>query len=133
MEYEIKNKNSKFYLPSVEFWIMDDLGLTLRQGMLYKLIMFKDYLTWDNPYIAYTLRCSESTIKRELDELENKEVIIRKTKIYGSKARRVMVALYTVQGHRRWTDVNDLITQGFIKIEAEMGKYRHYKRRKNDV
>ena len=36
-EYHIKNENSELYLPKVEFWILDDLGLNLRQVMLYKI------------------------------------------------------------------------------------------------
>ena len=117
-EYHIKNENSELYLPKVEFWILDDLGLNLRQAMLYKIILQKGYLVWNSEYIGVVLRCGSKTVKRDVAELAERGLIHKSVVTYNGKLRWVLVALYTELGARTDESVRNLVEQGMCKLRA---------------
>ena len=117
-EYEIKNRNSELYLPKVEFWILDDLGLNLRQAMLYKIILQKGYLVWNSEYIGVVLRCDAKTVMRDVATLCEKDVIQKMTLNCNGKRRWVLVANYTEEGKRALSETNILLNQGLQKLKA---------------
>lgn len=117
-EYEIKNKNSELYLPKVEFWILDDLELNLRQAMLYKIILQKGYLVWNSEYIGVVLRCDSKTVKRDVATLHERGLIEKSNVVCNGKKRWVLVVNYTEQGHRPAAEVANLLNQGLQKLKA---------------
>ena len=117
-EYEIKNRNSELYLPKVEFWILDDLGLNLRQAMLYKIILQKGYLVWNSEYIGVVLRCDAKTVMRDVAALCEKHIIQKMTLNCNGKRRWVLVANYTEEGKRDLSETNILLNQGLQKLKA---------------
>lgn len=128
-EYEIKNKNSELYLPKVEFWILDDLGLSLRQAMLYKIILQKGYLVWNSEYIGVVLRCGSKTVKRDVAELTERGLIHKSVVTYNGKLRWVLVALYTELGARTEESVRNLVEQGMCKLRALYNSKNWYGKR----
>lgn len=117
-DYEIINKNEGIYLPRVDFWIMDDLGLNLTEAMLYSMILVKSYLVWNSEYIGYVLRCSSKTIKRIVDKLTEMEVIKKRIVVINGKKRWILVALYTLEGRRDRPDIENYMRLGEIKLRA---------------
>lgn len=107
-----KRHDTKFYLPSVPFWIMDDLDLDLRKGLLYALVLNKGYMVWDYNYIAKVLRCSRSTVIRDMKELSDKGLIYSEQLVFGSRKRNIYVAAETKKGARSWEEVQSLMQQG---------------------
>lgn len=126
-EYEIKNKNSELYLPKVEFWILDDLGLNLRQAMLYKIILQKGYLVWNSEYIGVVLRCDSKTIKRDVAALHERGLIEKCNAVCNGKKRWVLVVNYTEQGRRPAEEVTNLLNQGLQKLKALYNTKNWYK------
>lgn len=118
MNYEIINKNDGIYLPRVDFWIMDDLGLNLTEAMLYSMILVKNYLVWNSEYIGYVLRCSSKTIKRIVDKLTEMEVIEKRILVINGKKRWILVALYTLEGKRGRPDIENYMRLGEVKLRA---------------
>lgn len=127
-KYHIKNENSELYLPKVEFWILDDLGLNLRQAMLYKIILQKGYLVWNSEYIGVVLRCGSKTVKRDVSELTERGLIHKSVVTYNGKLRWVLVALYTEFGARTDESVKNLIEQGMCKLRALYSSKNWYKK-----
>ena len=127
-EYHIKNENSELYLPKVEFWILDDLGLNLRQAMLYKIILQKGYLVWNSEYIGVVLRCGSKTVKRDVAELTERGLIHKSVVVYNGKLRWVLVALYTELGARTDESVKNLTEQGMCKLRALYSSKNWYKK-----
>lgn len=127
-EYHIKNENSELYLPKVEFWILDDLGLNLRQAMLYKIILQKGYLVWNSEYIGVVLRCGSKTVKRDVAELAERGLIHKSVVTYNGKLRWVLVALYTELGARTDESVRNLVEQGMCKLRALYSSKNWYKK-----
>ena len=127
-EYEIKNRNSELYLPKVEFWILDDLGLNLRQAMLYKIILQKGYLVWNSEYIGVVLRCDAKTVMRDVAALCEKGVIQKMTLNCNGKRRWVLVANYTEEGKRALSETNILLNQGLQKLKALYDNKKWYNR-----
>lgn len=128
-EYHIKNENSELYLPKVEFWILDDLGLNLRQAMLYKIILQKGYLVWNSEYIGVVLRCGSKTVKRDVAELAERGLIHKSVVTYNGKLRWVLVALYTELGARTDESVRNLVEQGMCKLRALYSSKNWYGKR----
>lgn len=128
-EYHIKNENSELYLPKVEFWILDDLGLNLRQAMLYKIILQKGYLVWNSEYIGVVLRCGSKTVKRDVSELTERGLIHKSVVTYNGKLRWVLVALYTELGARTDESVRNLVEQGMCKLRALYSSKNWYGKR----
>lgn len=119
MEYVIKNKNEGFYLPQVWAWVMDDLKLNLKEGMLYTMIMNKNYYIWTAEFTAKVLRCSTRTIIRMLDSLVEKDLILKKTiVINGTIKRNIYVALYTKDGRRPSEQINKYFKLGEQKLSC---------------
>ena len=118
MNYEIINKNEGIYLPRVDFWILDDLGLNLTEAMLYSMILVKNYLVWNSEYIGYVLRCSSKTIKRIVDKLTEMEVIEKRIVVINGKKRWILVALYTLDGKRNRPDIENYMRLGEVKLRA---------------
>lgn len=129
-EIKILNKNSELYLPSVEFWIMDDLQLDVQRAMLYKLILLKGFLIWNSEYIAKVLRCSSRSIHRYVEELCSKGFITKITRSFGSRTRWVLIANYTVNGLREESEISKLISQGIDKLVALYDAGIRYKKPK---
>lgn len=116
MDYIIKNKNSELYLPKVEFWILDDLKLSLRQAMLYKIILQKGFLIWNIEYIAKILRCDPKTIWRDLNTLTDFSVVDKESSVFGSRTRACYVARYDERGLRNGELRENLMQQGMDKL-----------------
>lgn len=133
MKYHIKNKNSELYLPKVEFWIMDDLGLKPLEAMLYKMIMQKGFITWTWDYMAKVLRTSRSSIYRMLTKMLEMDIIVARTVAVqdggGKRERVTYVALYTVDGERSNDEVDNLLKQGIEKIKLDYSQKRYYSRK----
>lgn len=130
MKYEIKNKNKGYYLPSIEFWIMDDLCLNLREAMLYKLILVKGFLIWNSEYIAKVLRCSVSSIKRDVASLHEKDLIHKTNMMMGSRTRWILIAKYTEEGERDYKEIDRLRVQGIEKLNMLFNEGIRYKKAK---
>ena len=124
MEYKIINKNDGIYLPRVDFWIMDDLGLNLTEAMLYSMILVKNYLVWNSEYIGYVLRCSSKTIKRTVDKLSELEIIEKRIITINGKKRWILVALYTLEGKRGRADIEKYMQLGENKLKALYARKR---------
>lgn len=115
-DFIIENKRSKYFLPSVPFWIMDDMHLDTVEGQLYSIILTKGYLTWNTAYIADVLRCSESRIKRIINKLVDIGSVAKRNLRIGQKERRVLAARYTAEGKRSEVEIKNLLDQGEVKI-----------------
>lgn len=130
MSYKIENKNKGYYLPSIEFWIMDDLGLNLREAMLYKLILTKGYLIWNSEYIAKVLRCSSKSVKRDVQSLCDRDLIKKVNVRFGSRTRWILIAKYTENGERDYKELKMLEEQGLEKLNMLFNEGRKYNKRK---
>ena len=69
-EYEIKSKNSKYFTPSVEWWIYETFDLDLTEGVFYKIFLQKGYGTWSWKLLSRMLHTSRSTIGRVIKKLK---------------------------------------------------------------
>lgn len=107
---------------------MDDLGLNLRQAMLYKIILQKGYLVWNSEYIGVVLRCGSKTVKRDVSELTERGLIHKSVVTYNGKLRWVLVALYTELGARTDESVRNLIEQGMCKLRTLYSSKNWYKK-----
>ena len=117
-DIKITNKRKAFYLPKVEFWILDDLKLDVRKGMLYKIILQKEFMVWNSEYLGVILRCSGRTILRDVDLLCERGLVSKAIKTYGGKPRWVLVANYTERGLRSPEEIKELFKQGFQKLDT---------------
>lgn len=100
MDYEIKKKDSIYFLPAVEEWIFDSFNLNLLEGILYKLILQQGAFIWTSEYTGKILRVSGRTIIRAVESLVEKEIIKKYYAVKGSKTRWILVALYSREGKR---------------------------------
>ena len=75
MDYEIKKKDSIYFLPTVEEWIFESFKLNLLEGILYKLILQQGSFVWTSEYTGKVLRVSGKTICRAVESLVKKEII----------------------------------------------------------
>lgn len=129
MDYEIKKKDSIYFLPAVEEWIFESFDLNLLEGMLYKLILQQKSFAWTADYAGKVLRVSEKTIRRAVDSLVKKEIIKKYYTVKGSKTRWVLVALYNSSGRIPMTEVIQNKNEGEKKVELEERKHHLKKKR----
>lgn len=132
MEYEIKKKDSVYFLPTVEEWIFESFNLNLLEGVLYKLILQQKAFVWTSEYVGKVLRVSGKTICRAVDALVKKEVIKKYYTSKGSKTRWVLVALYNSEGKISIPEIIQNKNDGEKKIELEERKH-HLKKRRNKL
>lgn len=127
-EYTIRP--SKGFLPPVEYWIFDDLKISkIETAMLYKIILQNNALIWNSDYIGKILHISKSTVIRIVDDLCEKDVIEKRTKVFGSRLRWVLVAKYNSNGKLSQEEINTLFDNGFKNLNKNLQK-RYYKRKK---
>nr|DAQ08460.1 MAG TPA: Sugar-specific transcriptional regulator TrmB [Caudoviricetes sp.] len=132
MEYEIKKKDSIYFLPTVEEWIFESFDLNLLEGVLYKLILQQKAFVWTSEYIGRVLRVSGKTVYRAVDSLVKKEVIKKYYTSKGSKTRWVLVALYNSNGRIPTPEVIQSKNEGEKRIEMEERKH-HLKKKRNKL
>lgn len=132
MEYEIKKRDSVYFLPTVEEWIFESFDLNLLEGVLYKLILQQKAFVWTSEYIGKVLRVSGKTICRAVDALAKKEVIKKYYTSKGSKTRWVLVALYNSEGKIPMSEVIQNKNEGEKKVELEERKH-HLKKKRNKL
>lgn len=132
MEYEIKKKDSIYFLPTVEEWIFESFGLNLLEGILYKLILQQKSFVWTSEYAGKVLRVSGKTICRAVDTLVKKEIIKKYYTTRGSKTRWVLVALYNSEGEIPTFEVIQNKNEGKKKVELEERKH-HLKKKRNKL
>lgn len=130
MNYEIKKKDSIYFLPSVEEWIFESFKLNLLEGILYKLILQQGSFVWTSEYTGKVLRVSGKTICRAVESLAKKEVIKKFYSSKGSKTRWILVALYNVEGKRLYTEIITDKNRGERKISQDELKH-HLKGKKS--
>lgn len=127
MDYVIKNERGT-YIPRIESWIMDDLGLKLITATIYALILVKGYLTWNSEYIAKVLCCDKKTIQRNMDILVEKDVIAKENIKIKGKTRWILVSKYTIEGKRPIEEIQKLMRQGREKLQI-LYEDKKYKRK----
>lgn len=132
MEYEIKKRDSIYFLPAVEEWIFESFNLNLLEGILYKLILQQKAFVWTSEYTGKVLRVSGKTIQRAVEVLTNKEIIKKYYTTKGSKTRWVLVALYNSEGKIPSFEIIQHKTEGEEKIELEERKH-HLKKKRNKL
>lgn len=132
MEYEIKKKDSMYFLPAVEEWIFESFGLNLLEGILYKLILQQKSFVWTSEYAGKVLRVSGRTVCRAVDTLVKKEIIKKYYTSKGSKTRWVLVALYNSEGRIPTIEVIQNKNEGEKKVELEERKH-HLKKKRNKL
>lgn len=132
MEYEIKKKDSIYFLPTVEEWIFESFGLNLLEGILYKLILQQKSFVWTSEYAGKVLRVSGKTVCRAVDTLVKKEIIKKYYTSKGSKTRWVLVALYNSEGRIPTIEVIQNKNEGEKKVELEERKH-HLKKKRNKL
>lgn len=130
MEYEINIKNNMFFFPRTERWIMDTFDLDTVESLLYQIILSKNFMTWTPQWLGTIMKLSESTVKRMLNRMVEREIIAKRTfNLYGSaRQRTVYVALYTIEGKRSAQEVSRLFYLGKTKIEQDYSERRFYKK-----
>lgn len=129
MEYEIKKRDSTYFLPAVEEWIFESFDLNLLEGVLYKLILQQKSFVWTSEYTGKVLRVSGKTIRRAVDTLVQKEVIKKYYATKGSKTRWVLVALYNSEGKVSMTEIIQNKNDGEKRVELEERKHHLKKKR----
>lgn len=132
MEYEIKKKDSIYFLPAVEEWIFESFDLNLLEGILYKLILQQKSFVWTSEYAGKVLRVSGKTVCRAVDTLVKKEIIKKYYTSKGSKTRWVLVALYNSEGRIPTIEVIQNKNEGEKKVELEERKH-HLKKKRNKL
>lgn len=128
MNYEIKKKDSIYFLPTVEEWIFESFKLSLLEGILYKLILQQGSFVWTSGYTGKVLRVSGKTICRAVESLVKKEVIKKFYSNKGSKTRWILVALYNVEGKRLASEIVADKNKGESKISQD--EHKHHLRNK---
>lgn len=132
MEYEIKKKDSIYFLPTVEEWIFESFDLNLLEGILYKIILQQKSFVWTSEYAGKVLRVSGRTVCRAVDTLVKKEIIKKYYTSKGSKTRWVLVALYNSEGRIPTIEVIQNKNEGEKKVELEERKH-HLKKKRNKL
>ena len=132
MEYEIKKRDSVYFLPTVEEWIFESFDLNLLEGILYKLILQQKAFVWTSKYTGNVLRVSEKTIRRAVDVLVQKEIIKKYYTVKGSKTRWVLVALYNSEGKIPMYEIIQSKKEGEKRVEIEERKH-HLKEKRNKL
>ena len=128
MNYEIKKKDSIYFLPTVEEWIFESFKLNLLEGILYKLILQQGSFVWTSEYTGKVLRVSGKTICRTVESLVKKEIIKKFYSNKGSKTRWILVALYNVEGKRLASEIIADKNKGESKISQD--EHKHHLRNK---
>lgn len=128
MDYEIKKKDSIYFLPTVEEWIFESFKLNLLEGILYKLILQQGSFVWTSEYTGKVLRVSGKTICRAVESLVKKEIIKKFYSNKGSKTRWILVALYNVEGKRLASEIIADKNRGESKISQD--EHKHHLRNK---
>ena len=128
MNYEIKKKDSIYFLPTVEEWIFESFKLNLLEGILYKLILQQGSFVWTSEYTGKVLRVSGKTICRAVESLVKKEIIKKFYSNKGSKTRWILVALYNVEGKRLASEIIADKNKGESKISQD--EHKHHLRNK---
>ena len=128
MDYEIKKKDSIYFLPTVEEWIFESFKLNLLEGILYKLILQQGSFVWTSEYTGKVLRVSGKTICRAVESLVKKEIIKKFYSNKGSKTRWILVALYNVEGKRLASEIIADKNKGESKISQD--EHKHHLRNK---
>lgn len=132
MEYEIRKKDSIYFLPTVEEWIFESFDLNLLEGILYKIILQQKSFVWTSEYAGKVLRVSGRTVCRAVDTLVKKEIIKKYYTSKGSKTRWVLVALYNSEGRIPTIEVIQNKNEGEKKVELEERKH-HLKKKRNKL
>lgn len=132
MNYEIKKKDSIYFLPTVEEWIFESFKLNLLEGILYKLILQQGSFVWTSEYTGKVLRVSGKTICRAVESLVKKEVIKKFYSNKGSKTRWILVALYNVEGKRLASEIIADKNKGESKISQDEHKH-HLRNKKGEL
>ena len=120
------------YFPRTERWIIQSFNIDYEKAVLYQMILNKGYITWTKDWIAHILGWSVSKVKRVLELLLNKGIIIKKTVYTGEntmRQRTIYVALYTVNGRRADEEIARLLSEGMNKIRLEYAGSKAYKRK----
>ena len=131
MNYEIKKKDSIYFLPTVEEWIFESFKLNLLEGILYKLILQQGSFVWTSEYTGKVLRVSGKTICRAVESLVKKEIIKKFYSNKGSKTRWILVALYNVEGKRLASEIIADKNKGESKISQDEHKH-HFRNKKSE-
>lgn len=132
MNYEIKKKDSIYFLPTVEEWIFESFKLNLLEGILYKLILQQGSFVWTSEYTGKVLRVSGKTICRAVESLVKKEIIKKFYSNKGSKTRWILVALYNVEGKRLASEIIADKKKGESKISQDEHKH-HLRNKKSEL
>lgn len=123
MIYEIKDRDSKYYIPRVDQWIRSTFGFTIMEAILYRLILIKGYRTWTWAYYGMILGVSPRTIGRMLKNFAEREIIKQFTiTVSGTKTRTINVALYTENGLINSETIDSYRRQGYAEIMAMEAK-----------
>ena len=120
-EYVINNEYNDFYFPRTERWILDTFGLDVFEAVLYQMILNKGYVLWTYDWMGRIMGSSESTIKRIINRMVDKNILYRvPVRINGGcRIRNILITVYTHEGKRPSQEVNELITKGRMKIKIE--------------
>ena len=119
MIYEIKDRDSKYFLPTVEQWIRSTFKFSILAANLYKLISIKGYRTWTWAYYSMILGVSQRTVGRMLKNFADREIIKQYTvTISGTKTRTINIALYTKDGLISPKTLEAYRAQGYAEIMA---------------
>lgn len=132
MEYEINLDNDEFYLPRTGRWIMDTFSISLEQAVLYQMILNKEYIIWTLDWLSKVMGYSRMKLIRQLDDMVEKEILIRKTVPVDDSGRKrtIYIAAYTHEGKRTPQEVNFLISRGTERLKCDYSEKRYYRKNK---